>query len=139
MILLDTNVLSALMQSEPDPAVVAWLDSEPAESIWTTSITVFEIRFGLEILASGRRRRMLEDAFDRMLADDFEGRVIPFDEAAAQWAGRFAAVRRRAGHSIEIRDAQIAGTAAARKAAIATRNIRHFEELGPKLIDPWSR
>jgi predicted nucleic acid-binding protein len=139
MILLDTNVISALMQREPEPAVVRWLDSEPPESIWTTSVTVFEIRFGLEILASGKRRRALEDAFEQMLAEDFEERVVPFDQSAAQWAGRFAAERRRAGRSIEIRDAQIAGIAAARKAVIATRNVRHFEGLGPELIDPWSR
>jgi predicted nucleic acid-binding protein len=138
MILLDTNVLSALMQEKPDPHVVAWLDLQPAESIWTTSVTVFEIRFGVEILAAGKRRRFLEDTFEQMLAEDFDGRVVPFDERAAQWAGRFAAARRRAGRTIEIRDAQIAGIAAARKATIATRNVRHFDALGPALIDPWS-
>ncbi len=138
MILLDTNVLSALMQSEADPVVVTWLDSQPPESIWTTSITVFEVRFGLEILASGRRRRLLEEAFSKVIEEDFEGRVVPFDEGAAQSAGRIAAERRRLGRSIEIRDVQIAGIAAVRKAAIATRNVRHFHGLGPELIDPWS-
>ena len=138
MILLDTNVVSALMQREPDSVVVTWLDSQPPESIWTTSITVFEVRFGLEILASGRRRRSLEEAFARTLQEDFEGRVVPFDETAAQSAARIAAERRRLGRPVEIRDLQIAGIAAARKAAIATRNVRHFEGLGPELIDPWS-
>jgi len=138
VILLDTNVISALMQREADPIVVSWLDSQPPESIWTTSITVFEVRFGLEILASGRRRRLLEEAFSKTLEEDFEGRVVPFDEAAAQFAGQIAAERRRLGRSVEIRDVQIAGIAAARKAAIATRNVRHFEGLGPELIDPWS-
>ena len=126
------------MQREADPIVVSWLDSQPPESIWTTSITVFEVRFGLEILASGRRRRLLEEAFSKTLEEDFEGRVVPFDEAAAQFAGQIAAERRRLGRSVEIRDVQIAGIAAARKAAIATRNVRHFEGLGPELIDPWS-
>ena len=138
MILLDTNVLSALMQRDVDRAVTTWLDSQPPESIWTTSVTVFEVRFGLELLASGRRRRLLEDAFGKMLEEDFEGRIVPFDEAAAQAAGRIAADRRRAGRTIEIRDVQIAGIAVARKAAIATRNTRHFEGLGPELMDPWS-
>lgn len=138
MILLDTNVLSALMQREVDLAVTAWLDSQPPESIWTTSVTVFEIRFGLEILAAGRRRRMLEEAFDKTLEEDFDGRIVPFDEASANAAGRIAAERRRAGQTIEIRDVQIAGIAMARKATIATRNVRHFKELGPELINPWS-
>jgi predicted nucleic acid-binding protein len=138
VILLDTNVISALMQREVEPVVVAWLDSQPSESIWTTSITVFEIRFGLEILASGRRRRSLEEIFQKTLEEDFEGRIVPFDEAAAHAAGQIAAERRRLGRPIEIRDVQIAGIAAARKAAIATRNLRHFEGVGLELIDPWS-
>ena len=137
MILLDTNVISALMQDVVDPVVVRWLDGQPPESIWTTSITVFEVRFGLELLASGRRRRLLEEAFSKALEEDFEGRVVSFDEAAAQSAARIAADRRRSGRTVEIRDVQIAGIAAARKAAIATRNVRHFEGLGPELINPW--
>lgn len=138
MILLDTNVLSALMRREPDKLVVRWLDGLPPESIWTTAITVFEVRFGLEILESGRRRRLLEEAFASALSEDFDGRVLPFDDAAADAAGRLAAERRRAGRVVEIRDAQIAGIATARKATIATRNTRHFEGLGLSLIDPWS-
>jgi predicted nucleic acid-binding protein len=101
-------------------------------------ITVFEVRFGLELLANGRRRRLLEQAFSKMLEEDFEGRVVPFDEAAAEAAGRIAAERRRRGRTIEIREVQIAGIASARKAVIATRNVRHFEGLGPEVIDPWS-
>lgn len=138
MILLDTNVISALMQSNPEPAIVAWLDHQPPESVWTTAVTVFEVRFGLELLATGRRRRQLEEAFDKALAEDFEGRVLPFDQAAAEAAGTMAAARRRAGRTIEIRDLQIAGIAAARKATLATRNVRHFEGFGVTLVDPWA-
>jgi predicted nucleic acid-binding protein len=137
VILLDTNVLSALMRHEADPLVVAWLDRQPPQSIWTTAITVFEIRFGLEILAHGRRRRQLEEAFARALEEDFEGRVLPFDQPAALIAGAIAAEQRRQGRPVEIRDVQIAGIAAARKAALATRNIRHFEGIGITLVDPW--
>lgn len=138
MILLDTNVLSALMQREPEPCVVRWLDALPPESIWTTSITVFEVRLGLEILASGRRRRRLEEAFARALEEDFENRVAVFDRAAAEAAGQIAADRRKVGRPVEIRDVQIAGIATARKATLATRNFKHFEGLGLDLIDPWS-
>ncbi len=139
MILLDTNVLSALMRREPEPFVVRWLDSLPPESVWTTSITVFEVRLGLEILASGRRRRRLEAAFDQVLDEDFEDRVVVFDRSAAEAAGRIAAARRAAGRPVEIRDVQIAGITAARKATLATRNIRHFEGLGIDLVDPWGQ
>jgi len=136
VILLDTNIISALMQSTPDPAIVKWLDRQPPESVWTTAITVFEVRFGLDLLATGRRRRQLEEAFEKALAEDFEGRVLPFDQTAAEAAGALAAARRRAGRTIEIRDVQIAGIAAARKATLATRNIRHFDGLGLALVDP---
>lgn len=138
MILLDTNVVSALMRRDPDALVVSWLDDQPAESIWTTSITVFEVRTGLELLKPGRRRTQLERTFDELLAEDFEGRVQSFDQAAARAAGRIAAKRQSSGRSLEIRDVQIAGIATVRKAVLATRNIRHFEDLGIDLVDPWS-
>jgi toxin FitB len=93
MILLDTNVLSALMQHMPDPVVASWLDGQPAESIWTTSVTVFEIRTGIELLERGRRRKRLEQLFSQLLTEDLEGRVQPFDQAAAVVAGTIAATR----------------------------------------------
>jgi predicted nucleic acid-binding protein len=139
VILLDTNVLSALMQHEPDQIVVAWLDEQPSESVWTTSITVLEVRMGLELLADGRRRRRLERDFDRLLDEDLEGRVQLFDRAAANAAGAIAAERQRAGRTVEIRDVQIAGITSARKATLATRNLRHFEGLGIHLVDPWQQ
>jgi toxin FitB len=138
VILLDTNVISALMRRDPEPAVVDWLDGQPSESIWTTSVTVFEVRTGLHLLASGRRRHDLERAFDALLADELEGRIQSFDTAAADAAGEIAAERQAAGRPVEIRDVQIAGIAKARRAQLATRNTRHFSDLGIELIDPWS-
>jgi toxin FitB len=138
MIILDTNVISALMRQSADPAVVGWLDSQPSESIWTTAVTVFEVHFGLELLAQGRRRRRLQEEFARALEEDFEGRVLPFERNAAREAGLVAARRRQGSRPIEIRDAQIAGIAAAWRAALATRNTRHFADLGISLIDPWA-
>jgi predicted nucleic acid-binding protein len=138
VIVLDTNVVSALMRRDVDPIVIAWLDDQPPESIWTTAVTVFEIRFGLEILADGRRRRQLEDAFNHALADDFEGRILAFEQSAAQEAASIAARRRQAGEPIEIRDAQIGGIVAARRATLATRNTRYFADLGITLVDPWA-
>jgi toxin FitB len=137
VILLDTNVLSGLMRRDPDAALVAWLDQQPAESVWTTSITVFEIRTGLELLEPGQRRRGLEQAFEELLADELEGRVQSFDHTAALSAGSIASSRQRAGRTLEIRDVQIAGIAVARKATLATGNARHFQDLGVVLVDPW--
>ena len=139
MIVLDTNVLSAVMRREPDPIVVAWLDRQPSESLWTTVVTIFEIRFGLELLAPGRRRRQLEGAFTRAVEEDFQGRILPFDQEAAQEAARRAAERRAAGKSVDFRDIEIAGIVSVRRATLATRNIRHFQSLGIGVVDPWAK
>jgi toxin FitB len=138
VILLDTNVLSALMRREPDYAVTTWLDGQPAESIWTTTITIFEVRTGIELLEQGRRRRQLEQAFVEMLGRDLCGRVQSFDQTAAIAAASIAAARQRAGRPVEVRDVQIAGIAIARRAVLATRNTRHFDGFGLELVDPWS-
>lgn len=138
MILLDTNVLSAFMQVTPEPAVVRWLDAQPGDSVWTTTITVFEVRFGLALLPSGRRRQRLEAAFDHAMKVVLGGRVLAFDQHAATAAGAMAAEARLHGRIVDVRDVQIAGIAAARRAMLATRNTRHFDHLGIALVDPWS-
>jgi toxin FitB len=138
VILLDTNVISELMKRSPDPTVVKWLDGQPSESIWTTSITLFEIRWGLDLIEPGRRRRELEVAYERLIEDDLQGRVQLFDASAANAAGTMAARSQRAGRGIEIRDLQIAGIVAARRAKLATRNVRHFDDLGIDLVNPWT-
>ncbi|MCV6990819.1 type II toxin-antitoxin system VapC family toxin [Mycobacterium timonense] len=137
MIMLDTNVLSALMRDTPDPAVVAWLDHQPTESIWTTSVTVFEIRTGIELLAPSRRRKRLDEMFSQLLDEDLDGRVQSFDLTAAVTAGTIAATQQRVGRAVEIRDVQIAGIAASRHATVATRNTRHFDGTGVDLVNPW--
>ena len=137
MIILDTNVLSALMRTAPETAVVRWLDHQPAESIWITSITLFETRLGLALLPRGRRRQLLEAAFERLFQEDLESRVLDFDRAAATEAAMLAATRHRAGRPVDMRDTQIAGIALARRAALATRNIKHFRDLNVTVIDPW--
>lgn len=136
MILLDTNVVSGLMAQ--DAAVIAWLNRQPIESLWLTSITVFESEFGLALLAKGRKRQALEQALAALLTDDLGGRVAAFDAAAARAAAQLAAQRRRAGRPVDMRDTQIAGIAIARRATIATRNTRHFEGLPTPVVDPWA-
>ena len=138
MILLDTNVLSAMMRAAVEPAVERWLDAQPAESVWTTSITVFEIRFGLKLLAPGRRLEQLDMAFRRAIDEVLGGRVVAFDTTAAETAAAIAAEQQQRGRTIEIRDVQIAGIAKVRRATLATRNTRHFEDLGITLVDPWT-
>ena len=137
MIILDTNVLSTLMRKLPDAAVVRWLDRQPAESIWITSVTLFEAHLGLALLPDGKRRTALASAFARLLEEDLQNRVLDFDTGAAIEAAELAARRQRAGRPVDIRDTQIAGIALARRATLATRNARHFADLKINVIDPW--
>ena len=138
MIILDTNVLSALMQQRPDPQVVTWLDDQPAESIWLSSITVFEARYGLALLDTGLRKDLLEQRFEELLQDDLQNRVLLFDLNAAAQAAQLAADRKTRGRPVDMRDTFIAGIALARRATLATRNVRHFEDASVSVVNPWA-
>ena len=126
------------MQAAQDAAVVDWLDRQPADSVWLTSITVFETRFGLALLPKSRKREQLERAFDRVLEHDLSNRVLDFDSGAAAAAAQIAVDRQRAGRVVDLRDTLIAGIAQARRATIATRNTKHFDGLDVPVVNPWS-
>jgi predicted nucleic acid-binding protein len=138
VILLDTNVVSAVMQNHPDPAVVRWLDRQPPDQIWLPSVVVFELRYGLETLPAGERRRRLEQGLEQLLNELVQGRVAALDALAAHQAAQLAAQRRSRGTPVDLRDTLIAGIALARGATLATRNQRHFQDVGLALVDPFS-
>ena len=125
------------MRQAPEPAVVRWLDQQPADSVWITSVTLFEVRLGLGVLPKGRRRHALESAFSQLLAEDLEDRVLAFDSAAAAEAATLAAERQKNGRPVDFRDTQIAGIALSRRATLATRNTKHFQGLRIRVVDPW--
>jgi toxin FitB len=138
MIVLDTNVVSAMMRRDVDAKIRDWLDSRPPESIWVTTITIFEVRFGIEVLSKGRRRQQLENDFAQTIAEDFEGRILDLDHVAAETAASLCAQRRLRGRPIEMRDTFIAGIVVSRRAELATRNLRHFDDLEIAVVDPWA-
>jgi predicted nucleic acid-binding protein len=137
MIILDTNVLSALMQQQPDPVVVEWLDEQPAEAIWICSITLFEARYGLALLPESQRKTLLQQRFEQLVQTDLANRVIVFEVRAAYLAAQLAADRKNRGRPVDMRDTFIAGIAMAQGAALATRNTRHFDDLPIPVINPW--
>src|ERR1017187_1396548 len=137
MIILDTNVLLAPMRQAPDEQVVAWLDKQPRISVWTTSITVLEVRCGLQIMPAGKRRSLLIQAFEALL-DRIGQRVAVFDAAAAQHAADLMASRHKKGRPGDLRDTMIAGIVLAHRAALATRNTVHFDDIAVSVINPWS-
>jgi toxin FitB len=137
MIILDTNVLSEVMRHAPDRNVVTWLDQQPRTSVWITSVTVFEVRFGLQILAAGKRRTLLTDAFEELLARIGQ-RVLTFDVAAAGQASDLMAMRHKKGRPVDLRDTMIAGIVRAQHATFATRNTADFEDASIPLVNPWT-
>lgn len=136
MILLDTNVLSAVMQADPPEVVVAWLNRQPARAVWTTAVTVFEVEYGLQRISEGRRRKKLEKAFHATIAEELGGRILSLDAQAALAAGAIAAAMEAEGRTPDFRDALIAGITRARVAVLATRNVKHFEGAC-QLVNPW--
>jgi predicted nucleic acid-binding protein len=137
MIVLDTNVLSALMRQTPDAQVVAWLDRQPRISIWTTSVTILEIRFGLQIMPAGKRRTALLHAFEAML-EKLGGRIASFDDAAAREAAGLIVSRHKKGRPVDLRDAVIAGIVLAHHATLATRDTAHFGDIAADVVNPWA-
>ena len=137
MIILDTNVVSEFMRPEPELRVLHWLDQQPRASIWTTSVTVFEIRFGLEAMPAGKRRTALMDSFERWLFEVVQERIANYDETAARRSAELAAERQRRGRPRELRDTMIAGIVLASHAKLATRNVKHFAEIASSLVNPW--
>ncbi len=137
MILLDTNVLSELMRAEPAPRVVDWIAAQPAQGLFTTSITQAEILHGVMLLPPGKQRDAFEAAAQAMFADEFAGRILAFGADAALPYAYIAVDRRHAGRPISHFDAQIAAIARCSGAAIATRNVADFEGCGVEVVNPW--
>lgn len=136
MIILDTNVLSALMRDVPEGKVVSWLDRQPQGSIWTTSITVLEIQVGLQTMANSRERTELSGQFERLL-DSIYHRIAVFGEEAARLSATLVVSRQKNGSVGELRDTMIAGIVLSQHATLATRNVTHFSDIAAKVVNPW--
>lgn len=138
MIVLDTNVISELMRPEPHPAVLAWVAAQPRALLYTTHVNQAEILYGIAALPEGRRRAELASAAASMFAEDFAGRILPFEATAAARYAEIVMARRRDGNPIEKFDALIAASALARGAGVATRDAGGFAGCGLLVIDPWT-
>ena len=137
MIILDTNVVSELLRAGPILAVEAWLAAQDGGKIYLTTVSEAELRYGVAIMATGKRRTMLSEAIDAILREDFRGRVLPFDRMAAREYACIGAERKAAGRPISQFDCQIAAIARSRGAAVATRNVGDFQGCGIDVVDPW--
>ena len=138
MVVLDTNVVSEMMRDSPSPEVLNWLDGRPTSELFVTAVTEAEVRTGIVLLPEGRRRRGLAEAAEHAFGSLFAGRVLPFDSGAARSYAEIAAARRAAGRSLPQADGQIAAIARSHGMAVATRNVRDFEDMRIDLFNPWA-
>ena len=135
--LLDTNVLSELLRARPEPAVLAWFAAQAPDSLAVSAVTQAEMLLGARLLPAGQRRQQLQQALEAMFREDFGGRVLPFDTAAAADYAEVVHARRNAGRPISQFDAQIAAIALSRSVGLATRNVADFEGCGLVVDNPW--
>ena len=137
MILLDTNVVSEAMRETGDRRVVAWIDAQSVETLFLSTITLAELRFGILALAPGKRRDRLRERLEEEVFGLFAGRILTFDLPASERYGELMATARRAGRAIGTPDGYIAAIAAAAGFAVATRDGSPFEAAGVRVINPW--
>ncbi|GIH70171.1 type II toxin-antitoxin system VapC family toxin [Sphaerimonospora thailandensis] len=138
MIVIDTTVVSELMRPAPAPTVVQWIRSQTGRDLYTTSITLAEIRYGIERLPDGRRKKLLAVTAEEVF-DAFADKVLPFNAPAAPLYAAVVSARERAGTPIDGFDAQIAAICRAHRATLATRNLKDFYDTGIETIDPWGQ
>jgi predicted nucleic acid-binding protein len=138
MILLDTNLVSEPWKPRPDPQVVAWLDSQAAETLYVSAVTVAERRFGVAGMPIGKRRTVLHERLEGELLPVFAGRVLPFDLDAARAYAALMSKAKIAGHAIKVADAFIAAIAATWGFVVASRDVAPFQAAGVPIINPWA-
>lgn len=138
MIVLDTNVVSELLRTEPARQVEIWLSAQDGARVYFTAVGEAELRHGVAVLPAGKRRAALAQAIEGILEDDFRDRILPFDRKAARAYAEIAAKRRAAGRPISQFDCQIAAIARAHGASVATRNVSDFKGCGIEVLDPWA-
>ena len=137
MILLDTNVVSEVMKTQPAEAVVAWLNAQDSERLYVSSVTIGEITYGLRILPDGKRRSGLRERFERFVVLAFDQRVLAYDESAARVYGELMGDRKQLGLPMSVPDGQIAAIARLNHMAVATRNVLDFEHCGIDVLNPF--
>ena len=126
------------MRPSPDTAVEVWLSKYEKSDLYFSSVSEAELRYGIALLPSGRRKDRLESAMEAMLPRAFQNRVLSFDRKSTRMYAEIVAARKLAGRPISEMDCQIASIALSYDFALATRNVRDFVGLGVELINPWS-
>ena len=136
--LLDTNVVSEWVKPRPDAGVAAWLAEVDEDRVFVSVITLAELRYGIERMPAGNRRRRLDEWLRNELPLRFEGRILAIDSATADAWGKIVA-RGEALGPISVTDAFIAATAEVHGLTLVTRNARDFEPTLKSIVNPWTQ
>lgn len=137
MIILDTNVISESLRPAPEPRVTKWLDTQLIETLYLSTITIAELRFGIAALPDGKRKNTLHNSLENQILPLFSERILPFDITSSQHYGKLMATARSAGLAIATADGYIAAIALTNKMMVATRDVSPFEAAGVGVVNPW--
>lgn len=137
--LLDTNVISELRRTQPNPRVVAAVASQPLQSLFISTVTMAEIRFGIELVSEAGRRADLTDWLTNKVRPMFEQRVLPVSEDVMLKWRLMVEEGRKAGHTFSQPDLIIAATAAHYGLTVVTRDVSNFERAGVACLNPWDQ
>ena len=129
---------SITIRKAPDPAVEAWAAGHALEELFFSAVGEAELRYGAAILPAGRWRETPVSDIEAMLRDAFDDRVLPFDSRAARAYADIAAMRRSVGRTLPPADCQIAAITRSRGMAVATRNVRDFDDIDIEVVNPWT-
>ena len=127
-----------MMLPLPNAAVDVWLSRHEKSELFFSSVSEAELRYGIALLPSGRRKERLKTSMEAMLQRAFQNRVLSFDRKSAHTYAEIAAARKAAGRPYSRFDCQIASIASSNGCVLATRNISDFVGMGVDLINPWS-
>lgn len=138
MILLDTNIVSEPLKAAGNANVLAWIDAQIIETLYLSTISLAELRFGIAALPDGKRRDTLHFSLEQRVLPLFAGRILSFDDPASQSYATLRARARVVGQTIAPADGYIAAIAATHGFAVATRDTSPFEAVGLTVINPWN-
>jgi len=136
--LLDTNVISELRKPSCNAAVKAWSDGQPAEVLFLSTVTLAEIRYGIEQQTDPAFRRVLVEWIDTWLRPWFSGRILEINEEVILTWRRMVAHGKSRGITFSQPDLFIAAIAGVHDLCVVSRNVRDFEETGVELFNPWT-
>jgi toxin FitB len=135
--LLDTNVLSELRRRRPEPKVIAFVKAQPLDSLCISSVTLAEIRFGIELVADATRRAELNDWLAHKVRPMFEQRILPVTEDIMFKWRLLVEDGRKSGHTFSQPDLIIAATALEHGLAVVSRDTRDYEKAKVSVLNPW--